>query len=224
MKLSICILTHKRPLLFKRCINSVLNNLPDYNIEILVNNDSNDIEEISSNNISIKYYYNKYNDLSKIYKFLFDSSRGDYIYFIEDDDYILPSFFKRINYNYDVNYFEYFSKPHMSFEGKKIATKRQKINRKNKKYDLKKFLNESNFKYFQLSQICFNKKRLNKFPLGNKLDNDLKLFKNIDKNSSFLYIDKPCWVQTIDGGDNISFDNLNKDSRFDNKKTNDLNI
>ena len=46
MKLSILILTHNRPKLFKRCIKSVIKNLPDFDIEILVNNDSNDIEEV----------------------------------------------------------------------------------------------------------------------------------------------------------------------------------
>ena len=214
MKLSICIPTHNRPKLFKRCINSVLNNLPDYNIEILVNNDTNDVEEILSENISIKYYYKKYIDLSKIYKFLFDKSNGKFIYFLEDDDYILPNFFNKLNLNYDVNYFEYFSKPHITFEGKKIATLRQKINRKNKKFNLKKFIEKSDFEYFQLSQICFKKEKLISFPKGNNLSNDLNLFKKLNKDSSFIYVDKPCWVQTVDGGDNISFNNLNIDNRF----------
>lgn len=214
MKLSICIPTHNRPKLFKRCINSVLNNLPDYNIEILVNNDTNDVEEILSENISIKYYYKKYIDLSKIYKFLFDKSNGKFIYFLEDDDYILPNFFNNLNLNYDVNYFEYFSKPHITFEGKKIATLRQKINRKNKKFNLKKFIEKSDFEYFQLSQICFKKEKLISFPKGNNLSNDLNLFKKLNKDSSFIYVDKPCWVQTVDGGDNISFNNLNIDNRF----------
>ena len=56
MKLSILILTHNRPLLFERCINSVLNNLPNYDIEILVNNDSNDITEIHNDKVNIYYY------------------------------------------------------------------------------------------------------------------------------------------------------------------------
>jgi glycosyltransferase involved in cell wall biosynthesis len=57
MKLSILILTHNRPILFKRCINSVLNNLPNFDIEILVNNDSKDITEIYHDNVNIFYYY-----------------------------------------------------------------------------------------------------------------------------------------------------------------------
>ena len=53
MMLSILILTHNRPQLFKRALTSVLNNLPDYEIEILVNNDSQDIEEIYSDDVYI---------------------------------------------------------------------------------------------------------------------------------------------------------------------------
>ena len=56
-KLSILILTHNRPLLFERCINSVLRNLPNYEIEILVNNDTNDIKEIYSDKVSIKFIF-----------------------------------------------------------------------------------------------------------------------------------------------------------------------
>lgn len=214
-KLSICILTHNRPKLFKRCIESILsNNLTEYEIEILVNNDSADIQEIYDDNINVNYYYEKTYDISKLYYFLYKKSKGEYIFFLEDDDYILPHFFKKINFNYDINYFEYLSKPHLC-EGKLIAKTRQKINRANKNLNFNNFLINSNFEYFQLSQICFKKNKLKTFPFGNILKNDLKLFKSIDKNSTFFYIDKPCWVQTTDGGDNISFNNLNKDERFD---------
>ena len=94
MKLSILILTHNRPSLFKRCITSVLNNLPNYNIEILVNNDSNDISEVYSDKVDISYFYKKTEKLTDIYKFLFDQSKGEYIFYLEDDDYIRSNFFK----------------------------------------------------------------------------------------------------------------------------------
>ena len=44
MKLSILIPTHNRPKLFSRALHSVLNILPKYEIQIIVNNDSNDID------------------------------------------------------------------------------------------------------------------------------------------------------------------------------------
>ena len=83
MKISILILTHKRPELFKRCINSVItayNKFPlKNNVEILVNNDSNDIQEIYSN-LSIIYSYNNYN-LGNLYFDLFKRANGEYVYF-----------------------------------------------------------------------------------------------------------------------------------------------
>jgi len=87
IKISILILTHKRPELFKRCINSVLKNKPD-DVEILVNNDSNDIEEIPG----ATYYYKQDNNLSNIYNFLMKTAQGEYLYFLEDDDYVVPNF------------------------------------------------------------------------------------------------------------------------------------
>ena len=45
MRLSILILSHNRPYLFRRCLESVLKQLQD-DIEVIVNNDTQDIEEI----------------------------------------------------------------------------------------------------------------------------------------------------------------------------------
>ena len=96
MKLSILILTHKRPKLFKRCIESVLTNCDDYNIEIIVNNDSNDIEEIYNENIKIKYFYCK-DTLKNIYLKLINLSKYEKVFFLEDDDYITSNFFKNVD-------------------------------------------------------------------------------------------------------------------------------
>lgn len=214
LKLSICILTHNRPILFKRCINSILNNLPTYNIEILVNNDSNDIQEIFSDKINIKYFYKKNNDLSKIYKLLFDKSSGDFIYFLEDDDYLHNIFFNYIDFKFDINYFLYTSKDHIAHYGISQAINLQNLNKHLlKEVSFNKFITHYDDTYFQLSQILFRKNIVSKFPKGNNIKNDYKLFKSC-KNSTIKYIDKQLWVQTTDGKDNISFDNLNKDKRF----------
>ena len=81
MKISFLILTHNRPKLFKRCIESILKQEFDFDIEILVNNDSNDISEdyISSDIVSIKYLYKQDQNLSNLYKYLFDLAIGEYI-------------------------------------------------------------------------------------------------------------------------------------------------
>lgn len=206
--ISILIPTHNRPLLFKRCINSVLNQNTKVEYEILVNNDSDDIEEIYHDKIHIKYFYNSYSDLSIVYKNLFDAAKYPYIFYLEDDDYLLPNFFKHLDFTVDINFCEYVSFPHISEKTQDIIY-RQKINRRYSSYtDIKKFINDINTEYFQLSQLCaFKKNLLKEFPSGNHIENDLLLFKNISKNaSSFKYIAKKLWVQTTHGKDNLSFD------------------
>jgi glycosyltransferase involved in cell wall biosynthesis len=205
--ISILIPTHNRPLLFKRCINSVLNQNTEVEYEILVNNDSNDIEEIYHDKIHIKYFYNCYSDLSLVYKHLYDAAKYPYIFYLEDDDYLLPNFFKHLNFTVDINFCEYVSLPHID-ESISTALERQKINKRYSSFiDAKKFIDYANMEYFQLSQLCaFKKKLLKQFPSGNNIENDLLLFKNISKNAaSFRYIPKKLWVQTTHGGDNISF-------------------
>lgn len=83
-KLSICILTHLRPVLFKRCLESALKVCPD--AEILVNNDSNDIEPDNR----AKYFYLQ-QPLNNLYEFLVTQATGTHIWFLEDDDVALKA-------------------------------------------------------------------------------------------------------------------------------------
>ena len=92
MKISFLILTHNRPHLFLRCINSILQFKFSYPVEILVNNDSNDISEINIPDYNIKYFYYNNPNIGYIYKLLFDQSTGEYIFFLEDDDYLSDIF------------------------------------------------------------------------------------------------------------------------------------
>jgi len=179
--ISILILTHNRPKLFRRCLESLLNqkNLPE-NIEILVNNDSNDILEITHPKVT--YFYKKL-ELGKIYKFLFSKAIGEFIYFLEDDDYLFPMFFNKLNLKYDLNYGNY----------AKINTRPQK---------------DYFEKDFQLGQILFKKKliTIGEFPNTNDLDNDYKLFKLLKNKTKKIFKTKKYYFrQTTDGQDNISF-------------------
>jgi glycosyltransferase involved in cell wall biosynthesis len=218
MKLSILILTHNRPKLFKRAITSVLNNLPQYKIEIIVNNDSHDIEEVYDDRINIKYYYETSNDISYLYKFLFSAAEGQYVYFLEDDDYIRSMFFNELDFSYDINYFDYVSEPLVQEIGPLHALKRLKVNHhlvNEHNYD--DFVRAIDDRDFQLSQILFKKSILDVgiFPTGNCIHNDKILFNRLNKlGTTIKYITKQLWVQTTDGQDNISFDNLNHDERF----------
>lgn len=218
MKLSILILTHNRPLLFQRCINSVLKNLPNYDIEILVNNDSNDITEVYNDVVTISYYYKNNKKLTDTYKFLYEQSKGEYIYYLEDDDYIKSDFFKHLNFNYDINFLNYISKDILT--NKKNLTsycKRffNKLKPLSKINNLSKFLNTYKPRDFQFSQIVFKRSGIIYWPSKDNINNDYKIFKSLNLNT-ILYISKPLWVQTTDGCDNISFNNLNKDKRFKN--------
>lgn len=189
MKLSILILTHNRPELFKRCINSVLRNKPE-NVEILVNNDSNDIEELDG----ATYFYNRSEDISDLYKFLFDKAKGEFIWFLEDDDYAVKKIYENIFVKQNT-IFRY-----VPFTGAK---------------DYIDFWNRNTFDYnFQLSQMVFRKKDLTIFPTLNNLQNDLKIYKTVNANNQFIHINIPIYYQTTDGKDNISFYQFNKDERF----------
>lgn len=191
--ISVLILTHNRPELFKRCLLSVLKIVPT-NVEILVNNDSNDIDEISHPQVKYSYYQN--NDLSQVYKYLFDKAIGEYIYFLEDDDYMNKLFFEKIDRQYDINYFYFISSD--------IKDTYKMLNN---------FELPSENTLFQLSQILFKKSLVKTFPEGNYLDNDWKLFQHI-KNDSIKLIKYPAFTQTSDAKDNISFEEYNIDERF----------
>ena len=217
MKLSILILTHNRPLLFERCINSVLNNLPNYDIEILVNNDSNDITEIHNDKVNIYYYYEKNKKLTDTYKFLYEKSKGEYIFYLEDDDYIKSNFFKFLNFNYDVNFLNYLSKDILTYKRnlasyyKRFFNKFKSLSKIN---NLSEFLNIYEPRDFQFSQIVFKKNGIKYWPTEDNIFNDYKIFKSLELETIF-YISKPLWVQTTDGKDNISFKIFNKDKRFE---------
>lgn len=193
MRTSILILTHNRPTLFARCLNSILHDIPS-NVEILVNNDSKDITEIKHS--KVKYFYEQHDDLSETYKFLFDKSKGEYIYFLEDDDYVVSTFWEIIRGTYNNTIFRYI--PENDFD---------------KYYNF--FKEDSNFQeHFQLGQMYFKKDCIKNFPTGNFLDNDFKLYNEISYNSVFNFSKRAIFVQTTDGKDNISFLEFNDDMRF----------
>jgi glycosyltransferase involved in cell wall biosynthesis len=216
MKLSILILSHNRPLLFKRALMSILDNAPEYEFEIIVNNDSNDIEEVHDAQANIRYFYESYDDLSDTYKLLYTQARGEYIYYLEDDDYIESNFFSVLDFTYDINYLEYISTPLMVEVGIIEQFKRMSVNRKSAHiHNLKAFLSNHDDRDFQLGQLMFKQELVHRFPSGNNIYNDMKLFENLgDCNTSIKYIPEQCWVQTIDAADNISFTDLNIDERF----------
>lgn len=196
--LSILIPTHNRPILFKRSIEKLLKILP-HNVEIIINNDSNDIVEI--NHPNIKYFYNIFENLGLMYEFLFSESNGTYIYYLEDDDYILNYFFQVLDL-INNQHIDIFIMNYIKHDSSNIG---QLLN-----IDT---LNTDND--FQLSQILFKKLICSQINLNNNLDNDWKLYQHIiQQTNNIKIIQKPMFKQTVDGKDNISFIHLNKDNRW----------
>lgn len=187
MKLSVLILTHNRPKLFERCIQSVLLNKPVW-AEILVNNDTSDITEIDG----ATYYYEKnYDDISKTYQYLFDVARGEYIYYLEDDDFVVSNFWDIISND-------------LSSNNNNNNLMYQYVPENNMNLYFERFIHNPDInRHFQLGQIVFRKDDLDVFPKGNSIHNDWVLKESL--KSECVSIPKPIFVQTLDSGNNMSF-------------------
>lgn len=212
MKISVLIPTHNRPKLFERCIQSVFDAYDQHpvDLEIIVNNDSNDIVEQHKDGIDITYNYYKDSNLSKIYKMLFDQANKEYIYYLEDDDIMDISFFDTLaQHSADIYYFNYHPyKFNLSFIKYFTYTAEHLNNNK------EQFLASFDDHNFQFSQMCFKKSALpeDQFPTDNYLKNDFLIFKRLQ--GTFKPLNVCLYRQTTDGQDNISFKAYNKDPRW----------
>jgi glycosyltransferase involved in cell wall biosynthesis len=202
MKLSILILTHNRPQLFKRCLESVLKQLPN-DAEVIVNNDSCDIEEIP--HPQVIYHYHKPNTLCDIYKFLLEQSKGEYVYYLEDDDYLADDF-TSIPLTADLivgNYYPTYSPKYLieclgMYDNELVWPE--------------VFREQMNLEHLQLSQHIFKRKSILdfNFTADNNVHNDIRLVLHASTRSNKVQMMKKVFFyQTIDGGDNISFPESN---------------
>jgi len=199
MKLSILILTHNRPKLFTRCLESVLTQLND-DVEVIVNNDSNDITEIDHPQVT--YHYNKFASLCEVYKFLLEQAQGEYVYYLEDDDYLLPDFVQTLEFETDMIVGNYF--PTYETKDKLILPRIYKEDYLRPD----EFLAQLNEEHLQLSQHVFKRHTILDFNFANdsNIHNDIMLAKHAALNSHYITTTgKIFYCQTIDGGDNISF-------------------
>ena len=184
MMLTILILTHKRPELFQRCLLSALKNIP-VNVDIIVNNDSNDIEEIQ--HPQVQYFYENPEHLSDKYKFILEKAKGEFVYYLEDDDYLVDSFYEILNYlqGYDIIHGLYYP----SWNDNWIA----------------KCARDQDL---QLGQFIMRRELALEwqFPNDSHIHNDDKLIDFLLRNGAKkLLLHKVLYIQTTDGGDNISF-------------------
>ena len=195
IKLSILMLTHNRPALFQRAIASVLGQLPD-GVEIIVNNDSNDITELQHPKVT--YYYNKYENLSGIYKFLLSQAQGTHIYYLEDDDYLLDGFFETVMPLLDN---DIIAGNHYPTYNDTFIARTTRMFHEHKPFVLNK-------EDMQLSQFVMRKSLVETFvfPNDSHIHNDCRLVEHVIGQSTKIYpTAKLFFVQTTDGGDNISF-------------------
>jgi len=198
MKLSILILTHNRPKLFRRCLESVLSQIHS-DVEVLVNNDSCDIEEITHPQVT--YFYHNPNSLCEIYKFLLVKAQGEYVYYLEDDDYLVDDFLKQ-ELTADLIVGNYCPK----YETTDMLTFMTLY--KDNWLTSKEFLNNLNEEHLQLSQHIFKRNHINDFdfPNDSNIHNDVKLVIHAASNSKIIKtVNKVFYYQTVDGRDNISF-------------------
>jgi glycosyltransferase involved in cell wall biosynthesis len=198
MRLSILILTHNRPALFKRCLESVLAQIQP-GVEVLVNNDSCDIEEIQHPQVT--YHYYKPDTLSDIYKFLLEMSTGEYIYYLEDDDYLVDDFLEQ-ELDADLTVGNYCPK----YETPDMLTMMTVY--KDSWITPADFLANLNTEHLQLSQHIYKRRHIDSFdfPKDSNIHNDIKLtIHAAHRAKTIKTVSKVFYYQTIDGGDNISF-------------------
>lgn len=203
MKISILILTHNRPKLFDRCIKSVIDQITD-DVEVIVNNDSRDITETP--HPAVTYHYNQYNNLCSIYEFLLSQASGEFVYFLEDDDYLNENFFK-ISLDADVICGNYMP----TYKPNNVAE--YACHFKDRTYSSSHdFLNTVSTWHLQLSQYIFKRSIITDFPFAydSHVHNDQRLVEHaVNKSSTIKSLSKVLYYQTVDGGDNISFPNDN---------------
>jgi glycosyltransferase involved in cell wall biosynthesis len=193
MRMSILILTHNRPKLFQRCLESALNNIP-IDVEILVNNDSNDIEEIQ--HPQVQYFYENPEHLSDKYKFLLDKAKGEHIYYLEDDDYLVTNFYNIVMPLLDHDFIagNYFPTWNNGWVLRCVTSQTIEINLVGDELQLSQFI-------MRRSIACTFE-----FPKDSHIHNDQKMVTHVYKNAkSAININKVLYYQTTDGGDNISF-------------------
>lgn len=92
LKISVIIPTHNRERMCKRAIASVVGQTYE-NIEVIVSNDSEEDYETEGSYIfehpKVTYYKKDPEGYDKNYIFLAEKATGDYIYCLEDDDYLI---------------------------------------------------------------------------------------------------------------------------------------
>ena len=172
-------------------------------VEVIVNNDSNDITEIAHPQVT--YYYNKFDSLCEVYQSLLYKATGEYVYFLEDDDYLAPMALD-IKLSHDLivgNYCPTYNPTNM-IEIMSIH--------KDDIVSSSAYKAQMNLKHLQLSQYIFKQSSIIdfSFSMDNNIHNDIRLVLHALSNINTVHtLRRILFFQTTDGNDNISFTETN---------------
>lgn len=97
-KVSVCIITHNQESFIKKCVDSVLSQVVQFEIEILISDDASTdktwdvIEGINKKYPEKIKAYRHQNNIGGTanYKFIHSLARGEYVAHLDGDDYLLP--------------------------------------------------------------------------------------------------------------------------------------
>jgi len=233
--INICIMTHARPEMFRRCIDAINSNLSTlttiqkttFNFVILCDDKSVTERQVKLDSDKLTFIdFEPSEDLSDNYRTLLEESKtldpNGYTYFIEDDDYIfidtLHTLFVSANSgaadNYMYNYKHGFGK---DFDNNHIKNfhflKFDKYNNTN--IPVSEFVKKYDDRNFQLGMVLFSNRSIDfrSFPKDNILENDYLLFSKL--KGTVLISSRKIYQQGFFNKEskNVS-DSNNKESKF----------
>ena len=96
--ISILICTYKRPLLLKKCIDSIFKQITTHEYEVIVcDNDSNESgRDVVANYERVIYCVQPLQGLSNARNKVVSIASGDFVLFIDDDEYAAPNWISSI--------------------------------------------------------------------------------------------------------------------------------
>ena len=201
VKVSFLILSHNRDI--TGTLKSIVDiNIP-FNYEILINDDSKQYTErdFKKFNLPIRFFNHRSEDISDVYKSLLIQSRGKYLYYLEDDDFILPPFIKAIR-TMDENDIDLMYCNYVGYKNLSLEFTDTKI------LDTPEFIefcgSYNHYDLFQLGRFIFKKSICKVFPKGNNVLNDWFLFSHLQPKT-FAISGYVIYKQNVNG-DNISFE------------------
>lgn len=199
--LSILIPTHNRIKKLHDALKSIRDTKIPFKYEIIINDDTLTLKRSDLKKyIGCDFILTKQisPDISGIYKTLFRTARGKYLWYLEDDDQALaplPNIIKAMeSENIDLMLCNYIDYKGLNLEFTKTEVK-----------DFGEFcLKYNHYDLFQLSRFVFKKSICFEFPRGNNLLNDWHLFTHL-RPQKFATCEYLIYKQNVDET-NISFD------------------